>query len=65
MYSVNWVGVLCNVGLGVFVEWGGGEGGEGVRGVIEIIIYIVYGRREKVAVRFSHIGMWCEWLETK
>ena len=22
MYSVNWVGVLCNVGLGFFVEWG-------------------------------------------
>ena len=46
MYSVNWVGVLCNVGLGFFVEWGwGGEGLEGVRGVLEIIIiYIVYGR---------------------
>ena len=48
MYSVNWVGVLCNVGLGFFVEWGGGgrEGREGVRGVLEIIIYIVYGRME-------------------
>ena len=22
-------------------------------------IYIVYGRTEKVAVRVSHIGMWC------
>ena len=34
MYSVNWVGVLCNVGLGFFVEGGGGGGrrGEGVRG---------------------------------
>jgi hypothetical protein len=27
VYSVNWVGALCNVGLGFFVEWGGG--GEG------------------------------------
>ena len=26
MYSVNWVGVLCNVELGFFVEWGGGGG---------------------------------------
>jgi hypothetical protein len=30
VYSVNWVNVLCNAGLGFFVEWGGGgEGGEG------------------------------------
>ena len=30
----KWVGVLCNVGLGFFVQWGGGEGekGVGVRG---------------------------------
>ena len=29
----NWVGVLCNVGLGFFVEWGGGgEGEKGLRG---------------------------------
>ena len=25
VYSVNWVGVLCNVGLGFFVEWDGGR----------------------------------------
>ena len=24
VYSVNWVDVLCNVGLGFFGEWGGG-----------------------------------------
>ena len=57
MYSVNWVGMLCNVGLGFFVEWGGGgRRGEGVIGFfLEIIIYRVYGRTGKVAVRFSHI----------
>ena len=27
VYSVNWVGVLCNVGLGVFCGVGGGGGG--------------------------------------
>ena len=50
MYSVNCVGVLCNVGLGFFVEWGGGgRRGEGVRGFfLEIIIYIVYRRTEKL-----------------
>ena len=36
VYSVNWVGTLCNVGLGFFVEWGGGDEGEGVRGVLFI-----------------------------
>jgi len=44
VYSVNWVGVLCNVGLGFYEEWGGR--GWGVRGVLEIIIYIVYGKME-------------------
>ena len=29
VYSVNWVGVFCNVGLGFFVEWGGGKGVRG------------------------------------
>ena len=42
-----------------------GEGGDGDEGVRGGVIYIVYGRTEKVAVRFSHIGVWCEWLETK
>ena len=32
MYSVNWVGVLCNVGLGFLWSGVGGEGLEGVRG---------------------------------
>ena len=41
----------------------GVRGGERV--FLEIIINIVYGRTDKVALRFSHIGMWCEWLETK
>ena len=45
VYCVNWVGVLCNVGIRVLWSWGG----EGVG------IYCMV----------SHIGMWCEWLETK
>ena len=44
VYSVNWVGVFCNVGLGFFVEWGGGKG---VRGFFRGY-YIVYGRTEKL-----------------
>ena len=35
VYSVNWVGVLRNVGLRFFVERGGGS----ERGFLEIIIY--------------------------
>ena len=42
VYSVNWVGMLYNMGIRVL--WSGGEG-----------IYCMV----------SHIGMWCEWLETK
>ena len=64
MYSVNWVGVLCNVGIGVFLEWGGG-GGRGEMVFFFRYYYIVYGRTEKLPCGLNQIGMWYEWLETK
>ena len=36
MYSVNRLGVLCNVGLGFFVEGEVGDGGEWVKVVLFI-----------------------------